>query len=143
MRKFCHAILPFLPVIVLCVLPILAGCKTQPGPYVATSHPPVLEDTETLVLLDQELQKTISVEGQRASYDTNGRLKAEAKIRNLTPNTYTVQVQTVFKDEAGMSSGDESAWRTLILNANAMETYSEVALNDKSDKYTIRIRRAR
>lgn len=123
------------------------SCATQParepGPYLATSHPPVLEDTETLILLDQSLRSSISVEGQRASYTPDSRLVAEAKIRNLVERAQEIQVQTVFKDNAGMSSGDETAWQTLILNPNAMETYRATALNDHSTKYTIRIRVAR
>lgn len=127
---------------------VIVGCASAPsrepvGPYQALTHSPVLEDSETLVLLDAGLQSRISVEGQRASFDGDGRLVAEAKIRNLTPANYSVQVQTVFKDEAGMSSGDESAWQTLLLNPNAMETYRCSALNAKSAKYTIRIRTTR
>ena len=120
---------------------LLLACKT--GPYTAKAHPPVLEDTETLVLLDKPLQKNISVEGQRAGYTPEGRLVAEAKIRNLTKDNLSIQAQTIFKDDAGMSSGDESAWQTMLLNPNAMETYRATALNANSKKYTIRVRLTR
>ncbi len=120
---------------------LAAGCKT--GPYAAKSRGPVLENTETLVLLDKPLVKSISVDNQRAGYTADGRMVAEATLRNMTKKMQNVQVQTVFKDETGLSQGDETAWKTVILNPNAMETYQATALNASSKKYTIRVRLAR
>lgn len=123
--------------------PLTACAKKQipPGPYKALTYQPgTLENTDTLVLLDAPLQGMISVEGQRAAFLPDGRLKAEANIRNMLGASSTIQVQTVFKDADNMSTGDETAWQNVILSPNAMQTYSATALNAKSARYTIRVR---
>lgn len=125
------------------VLAGLASCarRVEPGPYKAVTYSPSsIETTDTLVLMDKDLQAMISVDGQRAGYLPDGRLKAETNIRNMLPQPLTVQVQTLFRDDAGMASGDATAWQNLLLNGNATETYSAVALNAQSTRYTIRIR---
>jgi hypothetical protein len=127
--------------LILAAGPLTACAKKQipPGPYKALTQG-TLENTDTLVLLDAQLQGMISIEGQRAAYLPDGRLKAEANIRNMVGASNTIQVQTVFKDADNMSSGDETAWQNVILSPNAMQTYSATALNTKSARYTIRVR---
>ncbi len=128
---------------VILVTPILIGCQTEEpvyGPYRALDYAGELEDQETLVLLDSALQGMLSVEGQRASFTPEGRLFVQANFRNLLEQPTQIQIQTVFRDEHGMSNGDESAWVTTILQPNATETYSETALNNKSYQYTVRVR---
>lgn len=117
---------------------LLTACKT--GPYPALKHGTGLEETETLVLLDKELQKAVSVDAQRCSFSLGKRLQAEANIRNCLDTSLNIQVQTIFKDSSNMSAGDETAWRTIILQPYATETYSATALNELSDRYTIRVR---
>lgn len=118
------------------------ACRTQ-GPYEPLKRGVSLEETESLILLDKPLQKLISVDAQRAGYTPEGRIIAEAILRNNSNNTVNVQAQTVFKDDAGFSSGDETAWVTLILPPNGQSTYKAVALNEKSHQYSIRIRMER
>lgn len=129
----------------LLLIPLLLGgmaCRTQ-GPYAPLKHGTSLEETESLVLLDKPLQKMVSVDSQRAGYTPDGRMVAEAVVRNNSSQTLNIQAQTVFKDGSGFSSGDETAWETLILQPNAQSTYRASALNKNSAKYTIRIRMER
>lgn len=125
----------------------ITACQTQTqpvqGPFAPLKQGTSLEETETLVLLDQPLQAMISVDSQRAGYNPEGRLVAEAIIRNNYGTSITIQAQTVFKDAGGFSSGDETAWQTLILQPNAQAAYKAAALNVASAKYTIRIRMER
>jgi len=129
---------PLISVMMIACCTLFTACET--GPYPALKHGIGLEETETLVLLDKELQKAISVDVQRSSYSPEGRLQAEANIRNRLDTNLNLQLQTMFKDSANISSGDETAWRTIILPPYATETYSAVAMNDRSDRYTIRVR---
>lgn len=133
--------LPLLAGILLVVgLAVTSCAKDQPGPYVGFHYPGGLEDTETLVLLDKSLQSLISIDGQRASYTPDGRLKAEVRFRNLSSQPLTVQLQTVFKDEEGMECGDTTAWQTVLMESHAAEIYSANALNSNSVRYTVRVR---
>ncbi|MGB9602752.1 MAG: hypothetical protein ACPMAG_08175, partial [Limisphaerales bacterium] len=54
-----------------------------------------------------------------------------------------VQINCVFKDEQGFSTGDETPWVNLILDENAQESVKFVSMNDKAKKFTIRVRQAR
>lgn len=130
-------VLRLLVALVACCVAVV-GC--QRGPYPALKHGISLEETDTLVLLDKGLQKTISVDSQRAGYASDGRLTAEANVRNLCDSNQSIQVQTVFKDDSNFSSSDESAWQTIILSPFAMQTYSVTSMNASSSRYTIRIR---
>jgi hypothetical protein len=130
---------------------VAGGCKTAPvetvpvmqGPYKALSHGAGLEESDTLVLMDAGLQGSLSVERQEASRTADGRIIAVANVRNTSTRENHIQVQTVFRSASNISSGDETAWQTMLLQPNATETYSATALNGNSDHYTIRVRHAR
>ncbi len=136
MNTFRRQIMPL--TLALAVAVTLTACQT--GPYPAVKHGVGLEETESLVLLDRDLQKAISVDFQRARYTPDGRLIAEANIRNRLSANLNVQLQTVFKDSANVSSGDETTWQTLLLSPHATQTYAAAAMNTSSEKYTIRVR---
>ena len=49
----------------------------------------------------------------------------------------------MFKDEAGVATGDETPWQTLILGEGATEAVPFVSLNSLARKYTVAVRQAR
>lgn len=125
-------------------LALLIGC--QSGPYTPkhTQWPDqILEDTEEVVLLDKPLVGSIRVDGVRSGRTSDDRVQVEARIRNKMKENLWIQVQTVFKDAENFSLGDETEWRSLVLNPNAMETYKALAVNPSSERFVIRIRVAR
>jgi uncharacterized protein YcfL len=130
--------------IVVAALALSLGCESPKGAYAPTSQPEyALENTLNVVLLNSELAGSLAVEGQRASYAEDGRLQVFANIRSRTPKRLTIQVQTVFKDENGFSTGDETAWETIILTELSQTTYQSIAQNTKARRYTIRVRTLR
>jgi hypothetical protein len=54
-----------------------------------------------------------------------------------------VQVQCVFKDSAGFSTGDETPWENVILTENGQETVRFTSMNNLASKFTVRVRQAR
>ena len=54
-----------------------------------------------------------------------------------------VQINCVFKDEQGFSTGDETPFQTLILSENSTEAVRFTAMNTQARKYTVRVRQAR
>lgn len=130
-----------IPLFALTVL--LGSCAHQEGPYIPVTQSPSVEDLYPVVLLDESLQGFIAVdhtEGQRLS---DGRLEIVANLRNRTLQDVRIQVQTVFKDEKGYSTNEDSAWAMVFLNANETETYKIVSRGQDASRYTIRIRRVR
>jgi len=123
-----------------------AGCKSHEGPYVPDTANPdvVIEKHALIVLLDSGVQRSISSEGEIQSTTLpDGRLRVMAPIRNRENRRIQVQVNCVFKDEQGFSTGDTTAWRTLFLDENATEAVEFVSLNARARNFTVRVRQAR
>ena len=126
----------------LAAVTLTFGCHK--GAYEARTEPQAAyENTETVVLLGGDIRRSIAVEGQQAKLAEDGRLQVFANIRNRWTKRLTVQVQTVFKDENGFSTGDETAWETMIITERSQTSYQTTSQNTNARKYTIRIRSLR
>jgi len=134
----------FLPV-TLAALALLSGCvATAPGPF-----PPLdttkftLENTDKFVLLDQPAQYSVTCTGLQERALPDGRLEVVANVKNRENRRIQVQINCVFKDDQGFSTGDETPFQTLILAENSTEAVRFTAMNSLAKKYTIRVRQAR
>ena len=73
----------------------------------------------------------------------DGRLQVRANILNRANKRLDLQVNCIFKDEQGFSTGDETPFRTLILDETAQETVLFTSLNPQAKNYTVRVRLSR
>jgi len=124
-------------------LMICAGCAT-PGPFTpqdTTKY--TVENTEKFVLLDQQVQYSVTCTGLQERTLTDGRIEVVANVKNRENRRIQVQVQCVFKDDLSASTGDDTPWQTLILSENSTEAVKFTASNTLAKKYTIRVRQAR
>ncbi len=115
----------------------------QGGAYEAKNT--TVYDTENrskFVDMDYRVQRSVTCSGLQERLLDDNRLSVDANIRNRLERRIEVQVQCVFKDAQGFSTGDETPWDTLILTENGQETRHFVSMNDKAKGYTIRIREA-
>src|SRR5687767_2779855 len=125
-------------------LALTAGCTTQPGPFAPLDTTKfTLENTEKFVLLDQPAQFSVTCTGLQERPLADGRLEVVANVKNREARRIQVQVNCVFKDEQGFSTGDETPWQTLILSENSTEAVRFTAMNTLARKYTVRVRQAR
>ncbi|MFT3783110.1 MAG: YcfL family protein [Nibricoccus sp.] len=125
-------------------LAFLAGCATEPGPFApqdTTKY--TLENTDAFVLMDKQVQYSVTSTGIQYTNLPDGRLQVTANIKNRENRRIQVQVDCVFKTEDGVSTGDETPWQTLILGENTTEAVSFTSMNNQARKYTIRVRQAR
>ncbi len=132
------------PPALLAALALLAGCAVWPGasaPQDSTKY--TVEDTEKFMLLDNPPQVFVSCTGLQEHLLADGRLEIVANLRNRENRAIRIQVNCVFKDAQGFSTGDETAVQTVGLAANATEVLSFQAANALAKKYTIRLREAR
>ncbi len=130
----------------LWLLPVLllaTGCHSGPYAPQGDAHPGVSEASTTVVLMDEQVQASVTNVGDRAVFLPDGRLLAQANLKNRESRRIQVQAQCVFKDAQGVSTGDESPWQTLILTENATETVEFPSMNSLARTYTIRVRQAR
>lgn len=102
-----------------------------------------LENQEPFVLMDVQVQRSITVAGIEQGLTPEGRLKVNANLRNRLSRPIEVQVSCVFKGPDGFSTGDETPWEAVSLTENAQEGVSFVAMNNAATKFTIRVRQVR
>jgi uncharacterized protein YcfL len=125
-------------------LGLSAGCATQPGPFAPVDTTKfTLENTDKFVLLDQPAQYSVTCTGLQERPLADGRLEVVANVKNRESRRIQVQINCVFKDDQGFSTGDETPWQTLILSENATEAVRFTAMNTLAHKYTVRVRQAR
>lgn len=123
---------------------LFAGCATAPGPFTpqdTTRY--TVENTEKFVLLDKPTQVSVTCTGLQERTLGDGRLEVVANVKNRENRRIQVQINAVFKDEQGFSTGDETPFQTLILAENSTEAVRFTAMNTLAKKYTIRVRQAR
>jgi hypothetical protein len=132
------------PVLLAAAALALAGCATGSGPYApqdTTKY--TLENTEYFVTMDKPTQQSVTCTGVQTNLLPDGRIEAVANVKNREGRRIQVQISCVFKDEQGVSTGDETPFQTLILGENATEAVRFTAMNTLAKKYTIRVRQAR
>jgi uncharacterized protein YcfL len=125
-------------------LALLAGCASEPGPFApqdTTKY--TLENTDAFVLMDKQVQYSVTSTGIQYRNLPDGRLEITANIKNRENRRIQVQVDCVFKNEDGSTTGDETPWQTLILGENTTEAVTFTSMNNQARKYTIRVRQAR
>ena len=126
------------------VLFLGAGCATEPGPHAPLDTTKfTLENTDRFVLLDKPAQYSVTCTGLQERPLADGRLEVTANVKNREARRIQVQINCVFKDDQGFSTGDETPWQTLILSENSTEAVRFTAMNTQGKKYTVRVRQAR
>ena len=102
-----------------------------------------LENESNFVLLDNDVQRSVTCSGIQQQVLQDGRLEVVANVRNRQNRRIQVQINCVFKNEQGFPTGDETPWNTLILDENAQEGVHFTSMNNQARRYTIRVRQAR
>lgn len=137
-------ILP-LPLIMAVAVLATSGCASREGAYMTTDpETHTQEIASKFVLMDRGARRSIKLAGpiQQGRTD-DGRLQVTANIMNRENRRLQVQVQCIFKNANGVSTGDETPWENLILTENGIESVSYSALNSQASDFTIRVREAR
>ena len=125
---------------------LVVGCSSthDKGPYLPqTPKTPAHENKEAFVLLDPGVQYSVTCSGLQEQTLPDGRLQVVAHFRNRENRRIEVQVDCVFKDQNGFTTGDEPPFKALILTENGQQDVSFTSMNEKAKKYTIRVRQAR
>ena len=121
-----------------------AGCQTTPGTYEpldTTKY--TIESTDKFVLLDQAAQGSVSCTGLQERILPDGRLEVVANVKNREKHRLQIQINCVFKDEQGVSTGDMTSVRSLTLAENVTEAVKFTSANNLARKYTIQVRETR
>ncbi|HYP16685.1 MAG TPA: YcfL family protein [Opitutus sp.] len=123
---------------------LLGGCASDPGPFTpqdTTKY--TVENTEKFVLLDKPTQYSVTCTGLQERTLPDGRLEVVANVKNRENRRLQVQINCVFKDDQGFTTGDETPFQNLILAEYSTEAVRFTAANQLAKRYTIRVRQAR
>ena len=123
---------------------LLAGCHTTQrlyAPLDATRY--TIESTDKFVLLDQASDLPISCTGLQERILPDGRFQVVANVRNQSDRPLQVQVNCVFKDEQGVSAGDETPFRNLRLGGGETKAVTFTSINNLARRYTVQVRQLR
>jgi starvation-inducible outer membrane lipoprotein len=119
----------------------LTGCQTRPAPlHEQESTKYSIESTGKFVRIDQA---AVICTGLQEHVTDDGRLEVLVNVQNRENHRLALEVRCVFKDGNGFSTGDETPWRFLLLEAGATEAVHYSAGNNLAHKYTIMVRPAR
>jgi len=122
------------------LLALAAGCVAT-GPYAPLDTAKfTLENTERFVLLDPPTQAQVTCTGLQEVWRDDGRLEVVANVKNRENRRVQVQINCVFKDDQGFSTGDETPFQTVTLAEHSTEAVRFTAMNQSARKYTIRVR---
>jgi hypothetical protein len=125
-------------------LALSVGCATDAEvrrPLETTKY--TLENTDRFIPLDKPTQGAITCTGLQDSKLADGRLEVLATFKNREARRVEVQASCEFKNEQGISTGEETPWQNVVLSDNATQAVRFTALNTTAKKYTIRVRQSR
>src|SRR4051812_20230498 len=120
------------------------GCAVATGSFPALDSTKfTLENTDRFMLLDQPAQNAVTCTGLQEIPLADGRLEVVANVKNRANRAVQVQINCVFKDEQGFTTGDETPYQTVSLAENATEAVRFTSPNTLAKKYTVRVRQPR
>ncbi len=115
--------------------------RTYRGPGTPRSDERATEmATQPVVLLDTNLQRRVASDQHYQERTSEGLLRAAAILRNRTNSHLRVQARTVFRDEEGLSTGDETAWENVFLSPRQSTTYHAVSRTPQAQSFTVEVR---
>jgi hypothetical protein len=136
MKKHLSAILS-----ALAALSIFTGCQSGGAYQPKNTTKYNIEDSSNFVLMDSMVQRSVTSPGIQQNRLPDGRLEVVANVRNREGRRIQVQTQCEFKDGQGFAV-DSTPWNTLILTERGQESVRFVSMNDKAQRFTIRVRQA-
>lgn len=117
---------------------MMTGC---PSPYAARGGGVGVEATKQIVIMDRDLYWPLKIVTSKAEREADGRLRVTVAMKNDLKQPLALQVQTVFKDASGTSTGDETNWEPIVIPGGATDTHRVVSGNAEADDFVVRIRR--
>ena len=120
-----------------CLAILLSGCGAP------TARQSAISNNSKFVALGSLGSRIVQCTALQENTLPDGRLEVRANILNLVNKRVDLQINCIFKDAQGFSSGDETPFQTLILDETAQETITFTSLNTKAKDYTVRVRLAR
>jgi len=121
---------------------LLCGCVEGPRPPIRPAYTES-ENSAKFVLLDAEMQQTISCSGLQERRTTEGFLEVVAHVRNRASKPVRVEINCDFKDAQGFSTGQVIPYKLISLSENEQRDVRYVSAATEATTYTIHVRKER
>lgn len=137
-------ILQYLSVLLVVVtLTATVGCRSK-GPWVPEADEEAFEKSKAPInLLDRDLRDKVASDKSIVTRNDYGQMSIALSIRNMTDDKLYLQWRVVFKEDTGLSTGDETAWANLFLDPYQTQTVRAESKVSYADLYTVELRKGR
>ncbi len=117
---------------------LFTSCKTEGPKKLNWIKIDNSERNTVCVVLNEELEDSISFENYKQKSLDRGRILVYAELRNRTNTSFSVDISTVFRDSDTIIV-DESAWRNVAFTPNQTIRY-KISSVLSAETFTIRIK---
>lgn len=128
-----------------CIAVLLAGTacsrRSKAPNFARVDEEAIAAARAPVNILDRDLRNAVAGDMATMGRLPDGRLRARVNLRNSTRKDLNVVVRTVFKDEGGFSTGDETAWQPMFFGPQQIQTYIAESREPGATSYTVEVRR--
>jgi len=121
----------------------MAGCSSRSkGPdFARTDDKGVLAASQPVNLLDKDLEDRVAADIADSQRLPDGRLRVRVNLRNSSKKALRVEARCVFKDDMGLSIGDETEWQPIFFAPQQIQTYDATSREPSVRKFTVEVRK--
>ncbi|MDP6034627.1 MAG: YcfL family protein [Verrucomicrobiota bacterium] len=123
-------------ILLITILTLVVGCATGGG----SANGATSKANIKFQALGGLAANAVTCFASKETLQPDGRLEVRANVHNRLGKRIQVQVNCVFKDAEGFSTGDETPFQSLILDERGQKTVTFTSLNKKAKDYTVQVR---
>ncbi len=123
-------------ILLITILTLVVGCATGGG----SANGATSKANIKFQALGGLAANAVTCSALKETLQPDGRLEVRANVHNRLAKRIQVQVNCVFKDAEGFSTGDETPFQSLILDERGQKTVTFTSLNKKAKDYTVQVR---
>mgnify|MGYP001963040713 CR=1 FL=1 len=123
-------------ILLITILTLVVGCATGGG----SANGATSKANIKFQALGGLAANAVTCSALKETLQPDGRLEVRANVHNRLGKRIQVQVNCVFKDAEGFSTGDETPFQSLILDERGQKTVTFTSLNKKAKDYTVQVR---
>jgi hypothetical protein len=122
----------------LAAMVMMAGCGWK-GPQPLQAWKAVGE-SDNIIALDEGAHTLVAIQTKGVGRTDDGRMSIRLELANLSKKDLTVQVQTLFRDKAGVPTGDDTPFEALVLPGGGSVLYETASLAADAAKFTVQVK---
>ncbi|MEC7948701.1 MAG: hypothetical protein VX265_14135 [Myxococcota bacterium] len=127
------------PVKALFLATLLSACSSWVGPQALQAYPGV-ENPGKVVAIDKAAWKLVAVRNLASDRTADGRLHVRVELSNQSAKDLPVQLQVLFRDDAGQITGEDTPFQMVVLPGGAVKLHEVTSLRTDAAAYTVQVK---